>query len=84
MHTYKLANSVFDGPITNLLSVLCILIEVLSRAHAKGGGGGGGGGWSLNDFMFGSFTGPFPSDGAASMAEKGLTMMIQSIEMRGF
>ena len=44
MHTYKLANSVFDGPITNLLSVLCILIEVLSRAHAKGGGGGGSGG----------------------------------------
>ena len=27
---------IFMGPITNLLSVMCILIEVLSRAHAKG------------------------------------------------
>ena len=36
MHTYTPANSIFDGPITNLLSILCILIEVLSRAHAKG------------------------------------------------
>ena len=36
MHTYKLANSIFDGPITNLLSTLCILIEVLLRAHEKG------------------------------------------------
>ena len=34
-HTYTPANSVFDGPITNLLSILCILIEILSRAHAK-------------------------------------------------
>ena len=36
MHTYTPANSIFDGPITNLLSVLSILIDVLSRAHAKG------------------------------------------------
>ena len=38
-------NSISDGPITNLLSVLCILLEVLSLAHAKvcvGGVGGGG------------------------------------------
>ena len=28
-------NSILDGPITNLLSILCLLIEVLSRAHAK-------------------------------------------------
>ena len=33
-HTDTPANSIFDGPITNLLSVLCILIEI--RAHAKG------------------------------------------------
>ena len=26
-----------DGPITNLRSLLCILIEILSRARAKGG-----------------------------------------------
>ena len=31
------ANNIFDGPITNLLSVLCVLVEVLSRAHAKRG-----------------------------------------------
>ena len=40
------------GPITILLSRLCIFIEVLSRAHSKGGmvvvGGRGGG--SLSDF----------------------------------
>ena len=45
--------------------MLCILIEVLSCAHAKGGK-------SLNDFKFGSFIGRFQSDGAASMAVKGL------------
>jgi len=33
----KSANSIFDGPAANLLSVVCILIEVFSRAHAKGG-----------------------------------------------
>ena len=43
MHTYTPADRVFDGPVTNLLSVLCILIEVLSHAHVGGGGGGGGG-----------------------------------------
>ena len=31
-----------------------------------------GGKKSLNDFKFGTFIGRFPSDGAASMAEKGL------------
>ena len=35
VHTYMPANSIFDGPVTNLLSVLCILIEVLSCGHAK-------------------------------------------------
>ena len=29
VHTYTPANSVFDGPVTNLLSVQCILIEIL-------------------------------------------------------
>ena len=38
MYTYRLSNSVFDGPITNL-----ILIETLSHAHGRVGGGGGGG-----------------------------------------
>ena len=60
------ANSISDSPITNPLSILCILIEVLSRAHAKGEK-------SLNDFKFGTFNGRFPCDGAASMAVNGLT-----------
>ena len=53
-----------------------ILIEVISRADAKGGGGGGGcggGGGSLSDFKFGTFISRFPSDGATSLAVKGLT-----------
>ena len=37
VYTYTPADSIFDGPVTNLLSILCILIEVLSRAHAEGG-----------------------------------------------
>ena len=65
MHTYTAANSIFDGPVTNLPSLLCILLEVLSRAHAKGGKG-------LNDVKFGTFIGRFQSDCKASMAVKGL------------
>ena len=64
MHAYTPANSIFDGPITNLLLILCILIEIFSRAHALGG--------SLNDFKFGTFIDNFQSDGAASKAVKGL------------
>ena len=59
------AHGIFDDPVTNLLSTLCILIEIFSPAHAKGEK-------KLNDFKFGTFTGRFPSDGAASMAVKGL------------
>ena len=58
VHTYMPADSIFHGPVTNILSVLCILIELFSRARAKGGK-------KLNDFKFGSFIGRFPSDGAA-------------------
>ena len=36
VHTYVPPNSIFDGPVTNLPSILCILIEILSRAHAVG------------------------------------------------
>ena len=77
MHTYLPADSVFDDPVTNLLLTLCILIEILSPAHAKGEK-------SLNNFKFGTFTGCFPSDGAASMAVKGLReamMMMKSCLM---
>ena len=62
LHKSCVAKSTFDGPITDLLSILCILIEVLSHPHAKGK--------SLNDFKFGAFTGRFLSNGAASMAVK--------------
>ena len=65
MHTYTPADSIFDGPITNLLSTLCVLIEICSPAHAKEK-------ISLNDFKLGTFIGHFPSDGTASTAMKGL------------
>ena len=65
MHTYTPANSIFDGPTTNLLLILCILIEVLSCAHVKGEK-------SLNDFKFGTLIDCLPSDGMTSMAVKGL------------
>ena len=68
MHTYTPANSIFDGPISNLLSILCSLIEIISRALAKGWG-------SFNDFKFGTFIGHFQSDAAACMAVKGLSYM---------
>ena len=57
------ANSIFDGPITNLLSILYIFIESLSRAHAKPPKG-------LNGFKFGTFIGHFSSDQAESTAVK--------------
>ena len=59
------ADSIFDDPITNLLSTLCSLTEIISSAHAKGGK-------SRNDFKLGTFTSRVPSDGAASMAVKEL------------
>ena len=65
MYAYTPANSMFGGPIRNLFSVLCILVEVLSRAHAKRVK-------SLKDFKFGTSVGRFSSGGAASMAVKGL------------
>ena len=64
MHTDAPVNSVFDGPVTTLLSLLCILLEVLSRALAKKGK-------SLNGFKVGTSVGRFSSDGAASTAVKG-------------
>ena len=65
MHAYMPANSLFDGPITTLHSVLSVLIHVVLRAHAKRGK-------SLNDFKFGTSIGRSSSDGAASSAVKGL------------
>ena len=65
MHRDAPANGILDGPVTTLLSALCILVEVLSRAQAKKGE-------SLNHFKFGTCIGSFSSDGAASTAVKGL------------
>ena len=60
-------NSIFDVPVTNLLSVLCILIEFLSHVYMKK--------WkSQNYFKFGTSVGRFLSGRAASMAVKGLKL----------
>ena len=55
----------FDGLITNLLSVLCSLIGILPSARTE---------WrkSRNGFKFGTFIGRFHSNPPASMAVKGL------------
>ena len=66
MHTYTPPDGIFDGSVTNLLSILSILTEILQRAHAKAVKK------SLNGFKFGIFIGRFPSDGAAGMTVKGL------------
>ena len=39
------ADNIFDGPVTNQVSILCIFIELFSRAQSKGGEGTGAGGW---------------------------------------
>ena len=49
----------------DLLPLLCILIEILSRTHAQGDE-------SLNEFKFGTFIVHFPSDSPACSAVKGL------------
>ena len=35
IRTYTPANGIFDGPVISLLSMPRVLIEILSRAHAK-------------------------------------------------
>ena len=69
MHLYTPENSLFDGPVTNLLSVQCSLVEILSRGHAKGAK-------SLNDLKFGTVVGRFASGTLASIAVKGLRQAI--------
>ena len=69
-HKYKLSNGISNGPVTNLLSILYILIEVLSLVHAKRGEIIG-----LNGIKFGFFfIGRSLSDGAESMAVEWLIM----------
>ena len=45
----------------------------------RGWWGGGGWGEELNAFRFATFIGRFPSDGAASMAVKGLTSTLAPV-----
>ena len=66
VHTCTPPDAVFDGPITNLHSALCILLEIPLCAHAKGGKKG------HNDVRFGTFIGRFPTDPLSSMAVKWL------------
>ena len=61
MHKHTRADSLFDGPITSLLSTLCVLTEILSHGHAVEDK-------SMNDFKFDTFIGCFKSDGTASIA----------------
>ena len=77
MHTYTPENSIFDSPITNLLSVIRILIGIISRAHAKGGE-------SLGGFKFVTFVCLFPSDRAASMAVEGLRECLKPLSFGGW
>ena len=63
MHIYTLANNIFDDLITNLLSVVWILIEIHSLDHVNGEK-------DLNNLKFGTFFGGFWSDSAANMAVK--------------
>ena len=71
MLAYTPANSIYDGPMTSLVSVLCTLMEVLSLAHAKRKK-------VLNDFKFGIFIGRFPNDDARSTAVKELNHLEQA------
>ena len=65
MHAYTPVNNISDGPVTNLLSILCILIEFLSGAPVKG--------WkSQNGFKLDTSIGHFPTERAARMAVNGL------------
>ena len=66
MHTHTPPNSISDDPVTNLLSLLCILIEILSRADVKGAKKA----LMVSNLAF--FIGRFQTDPAASMAVKGL------------
>ena len=47
-------NSIFFGPLTLLLSILCVFMRIASRANGKKKkkkkkGGGGGGGWKKRE-----------------------------------
>ena len=62
------ADSIFDGPTNKSTFNIEPFDRNLFTCSCEGG-------TSLNDFTFGTFIDPFPSDGAASMAVKGLTSL---------
>ena len=66
MHGRACKQYVYRSHNKSRLSILCILIEILSRAHAKREK-------SLNDFKCSTSVGRSPRYGAASTAVKGLT-----------
>ena len=77
VHTYTPPNNISDGPVTNLLSIVRILMEIHSRAHTPKGAKQAMTStptltqllnYVLNGFQFGTFIGRFPSDGAANTA----------------
>ena len=70
MNTYTPADSISEGPVTNLFSILCILIEIISHIHEKGEKQQ----QHLDGFKFGTFTGRFLNDAAVSMAVKRLNL----------
>ena len=79
MHTYTPAKSVFDDPITNLLSVLRILYISPFTYSCEG--------WeSVNNVKVGTVIRHFPSDDTASMAVKGLKCLsvVQSFNLRQY
>ena len=59
----------------NLLSILCILTEVLLHAHAKRRKG-------FNDFKSCTFIGRFPCDTLASMAVEGLISLLDRLKAK--
>ena len=64
MNIFSPPNRIFECPVSNLLSVLCVLIEIFPLAHARvkrGGWGVAGWGWvrDLSHFKFGTFIGRF-------------------------
>ena len=70
VHIHACRQYIFDGLITNLLSVLSISTELFSRVcvvlmqRVE---------QILNDLKFGTFVGRFQNDEVASIAVKGLT-----------
>ena len=64
MHSYTPVNSIFDGPIATLLSVLLILVEVMRTV-----------GKALMISNLARLFGRFSNGGAASTAVKGLNLL---------